>query len=116
MRQKTLAPLFLLLLVGAVGELQASCTAAKCADCDFSGPGSGAMCKLFPQNGWCECSVIVMFNDTACGMNGECTYNSSEGGGETGGSGGGSTTTCTRLPGAVCPAECDSCSTVFWYN
>jgi hypothetical protein len=100
--------------IGPPSAAETTCTAAKCADCEFSGPGAGATCKLFAQDGWCECTVIVWMDDTACSYIGSCKY--SGGGGTDGGTGGGSSTTCTRLPGAVCPAECESCTTVFWYN
>ena len=112
--KKALVVAVLLLLSGGVLELAACTSPTGCTDCSF-GSDNKAKCTFVAYDANCECTVLVTYGSTGCGMDGACDYTGpGGGGGGTGGGGGGGGTSCTRTAGGWCPAECSSCGTVYW--
>lgn len=90
---------------------QTDCSAAHCVDCKQNDLGI-ASCIPVSYDAHCSCSIEVG-SPQFCILDGACDYGGGGGNGGGGGDGGGGG--CFRLPGQWCPAECDSCGTIFWY-
>lgn len=102
----------LLLATWPRAAVATTCSSAiGCKDCDLN--TRAVKCITVPTAASCTCEVFIFGGTGACAVDGDCTYTG--GGGNGGGSGGGGTSGCTRTPGEWCPAECSSCTTVFWY-
>src|SRR3954465_13644456 len=101
-----------LFLTASVPRLYADCSGTLCTDCDQDRLHR-AYCTTVNDSASCECSISVQTPEF-CVLGGACTYTGGGGGG-TGGGGTGGGSGCTRTPGEWCPADCSSCTTVFWY-
>jgi len=114
-RLKVLLAIFVLLVLSGAGAQAMPCTSAGgCADCE-NGPDNVASCVTVSRDAHCDCSLSAN-NRFMCILDDICDYTGGAGGGGTGGGGtGGGGTGCTRPAGGWCPAECNSCGTVFWY-
>lgn len=107
--------LFLVLFLSFVSTFnaEADCSGSLCADCNQDSRRRLASCTTVAASASCECSISVS-SPEFCVLGGACTYTGGGGGGGGGGTGGGSSS-CTRGQGDWCPAECPSCTTIFWY-
>ena len=88
------------------------CSGRSCSECGQDTDGY-ALCTTVSKSASCECTISVS-NPRTCTIKGVCSY-SSGGGGGIGGGGGTGGGGCARTPGEWCPADCSSCTTVFWY-
>jgi hypothetical protein len=102
-----------LLLTAAPVQAETCSSSGGCADC-WNDPENNqeASCTTVEMSASCECSLNVK-NPTFCILSGVCTYTGGSGSG--GSSQPGSGTTCVILAGRLCPAECESCTSVFWF-
>lgn len=100
-----------LFTIGGRLALASDCTATMCANCNAldSGP---VTCKFVPQSASCTCTVSFFGGTAQCAVDGVCQLSDGGGGGGGGGVGGGGS--CVRNPADWCPAECSSCTTVYW--
>ena len=105
--------LFALLLTCPAVDAMPCNSSGGCADC-FNDPDTGlASCDTVYSDAHCDCTISVT-NLRFCILEELCDYTGGAGGGTGGGTGGGGGGTCTRSSGGWCPAECSSCSTVYW--
>jgi len=111
-RNALLLSLLLILPMLAPGTARADCSSKSCADCQQNRRGT-ASCLAVTYSASCSCSIDVQ-TPSFCLLEGACTYTGSGGGGG-GGGGGNDPGSCSVAPGGWCPAECQSCQTVFWY-
>lgn len=116
MKMKTAARATLLvavlLMVGSQPGLASTCSSSSgCANCNALDTGP-VTCKFARESAFCTCTVSFFGGTAQCALDGDCQYTAGGGGGGGGtGSGGGG---CTRTPGEWCPADCSSCTTVYW--
>lgn len=106
--------LICLLFAGRPGPAAAGTCSSSigCKDCDET--TTTFKCTTVQSAASCTCEVFIFGGTPACGVDGDCVYLSGGGGG-VGGGGGGGGGGCTRTPGEWCPADCASCTAVFWY-
>jgi hypothetical protein len=113
---KAWAIAFLALLLfgpGAASGWTSCSSSVGCSDCE-NDENNIAACKTVLRSESCECSISIA-NPCICVLKDACDYTGGSGGGTGGGGTGGGGSTCYQLPGGWCPAECSSCTTVFWY-
>jgi hypothetical protein len=105
--------LFLLLaiLLGISRVATADCTGATCSDCLTNRRGI-ASCVAVSYSASCSCTINAN-SPGGCTVQGACTYTGGGGGG-TGGGGNGGGSGCVSVGGSWCPADCTSCTTVFF--
>jgi hypothetical protein len=115
MRRTRWCGLWVLLFLVFGSRLQAgTCTSSTgCADCESLRAGA-VRCVFVNASASCQCEVYIYGGTPACALTDDCTYKAGGGGGSGGGGGGGGST-CTVSAGSWCPAECSSCTTVYWY-
>jgi hypothetical protein len=106
------AVLLLFLSLGVSGAAKADCTSASCSDCQTNRRGV-VSCVAVTYSASCSCSISAN-NTGACTLSGVCTYSAGGGGGTGGGGNGGGSGGCVSVGGSWCPAECTSCTTVFF--
>jgi hypothetical protein len=108
--------LCLLSAAAALHPIQAqTCTSSTgCTECESLKAGM-LRCVFVNNSGSCQCEVYTFGGTPACALTGDCTYTPTGGGGGGGGAGGGTGSGCTRPAGGWCPADCSSCTTVYWY-
>src|SRR5262245_52211359 len=111
LRAVSLAALFLV-VPGSLGWASTCSSSTGCVDCATldSGP---VKCLFVNSSASCTCTISFFGGSPQCALDGVCDYTPPGGGGGGGGTGGGGSG-CTRTAGEWCPAECDSCRTVYW--
>lgn len=114
MVSRILILLALVLTAGFPPAGASTCTSSTgCTDCESLRSGS-LTCKFVNSNASCHCEISSFGGSPTCAVDGDCTY-APGGGGGGGGGGGNNDPGCSRVPGQWCPADCSSCTTVFFY-
>jgi hypothetical protein len=113
MRRSLLFLAVALLVLAVPSVVLGDCSSNQCTDCGEDAQ-KRANCIFVYQDAFCVCDLFIFGGTLACGVDGLCDYTA--GGTDTGGGGGGGGgSTCLQLPGSWCPAECQSCESVYWY-